>query len=205
MMLDPQTVRQDLRTRRRCVSAVERQQAAQAVVRHVMSWPVWDTATRIAAYWACDGELDPMPLLEQSWASGKQVYLPVLVGSPPSTLRFALFQAGCPMHRNRFAIPEPAVPSEEWLPPSELHLVMTPLVAFDATGTRLGMGGGFYDRSFAFLHDPYYQGYRPRLLGLGYEFQRLAELNRQSWDVPLDAAVTETTIYRFAGCREGEG
>lgn len=198
-MLDAQIVRQDMRARRRWVSAAERQQAAQAVVRHALDWPEWDTVTRIAAYWACDGELDPMPLLEQSWASGKQVYLPILVGSPPSTLRFAPFQAGCPMRRNRFAIPEPDVSPEACLPPSELHLVVTPLVAFDVTGTRLGMGGGFYDRSFAFLRDPDYRGHRPRLLGLGYEFQRLAELNRQPWDVPLAAAVTEVALHRFAG------
>ncbi len=198
MIPDSQLLRQSLRARRRSVPDAERQAAAQAVAGRVANGPLWDAARRIAAYWACDGELDPMPLLERAWAADKQVYLPVLVGSPPSLLQFAPFQADRPLRRNRFNIPEPDAPPAEWLPPAALDMVATPLVAFDATGTRLGMGGGFYDRSFAFLRDLHYQGCRPCLLGLGYEFQRQAELSRQPWDVPLEAAVTETALYRFA-------
>ena len=79
-----------------------------------------------------------------------------------------------------------------------MDLVLAPLVAFDRTGTRLGMGGGFYDRAFAFLRDPAYRGHRPVLLGLGYEFQQTAELVRQAWDVPLEAAVTEAALHEFS-------
>ena len=76
-------------------------------------------------------------------------------------------------------------------------VVGAPLVAFDVKGTRLGMGGGFYDRAFAFRRDPGYRGDRPVLLGLGYELQRVAEQIRQPWDVPLDAAATEETLHLF--------
>ncbi len=109
------------------------------------------------------------------------------------------------MRRNRFNIPEPDIPPAERLQPQQLHLVLAPLVAFDSTGTRLGMGGGFYDRSFAFLRDPDYRGWRPRLLGLGYEFQRMAvPLARRTWDVPLDAAATEEGLYVFAQPHDAE-
>ena len=198
MTTDTHPLRQRLRARRRVLSAAERRQAALAVASRLTDWPVFAGATRIAGYWACDGELDPASLLERVRTMGKLIYLPVLAEAPPQSLRFAPCRPGAPMRRNRFDIPEPEVSPLEWLQPAELDLVLAPLVAFDPAGTRLGMGGGFYDRSFAFLRDPDYPGNRPRLLGLGYEFQQVTELIRQPWDVPLDAAATEKALYVFS-------
>jgi len=157
--------------------------------------PDFSEAAAIAGYWACQGELDPAPLLERCWTAGKAVYLPVLAGD---ALLFAPYQPETPLHRNRFNIPEPEAAPADLQPPSAMDWVLTPLVAFDTAGTRLGMGGGFYDRSFAFLLDPDWRGRRPRLLGLGYEFQRVTALIRQPWDVPLDAAATEKALYLLA-------
>ena len=171
--------------------------AAMAVARRLAAWPAFAGATRIAGYWACDGELDPMPALERVWATNRQVYLPVL--AEESLLCFAPYRPGVPLRRNRFKIPEPEVAPAEWVRPSQLDLVLAPLVAFDSTGTRLGMGGGFYDRSFAFLREAGDRGRRPWLLGLAYEFQKVAELVRQPWDVPLNAVVTEAALYEFSG------
>ena len=67
-----------------------------------------------------------------------------------------------------------------------------PLVAFSAAGTRLGMGGGYYDRSFAFRHG---RGAPPRLVGVGYGFQREDALAAEPWDVPLDAVATEAGLF----------
>jgi len=197
MIDDLRELRQRLRQRRRALSPAAQRQAALAVVRQIEDWPGWIGAVRVAGYWACDGELDPAPLLERAWSTGRSVYLPVLDSA--CSLHFAPYSPGMPMRRNRFNIPEPAVAPETWLEPSRLDLVLTPLVTFDPTGTRLGMGGGFYDRAFAFLRDPGYRGHRPVLLGLGYEFQCVAALVRHAWDVPLDAAVTEAALRRFSG------
>ncbi|MDG4595237.1 MAG: 5-formyltetrahydrofolate cyclo-ligase [Candidatus Contendobacter sp.] len=194
---DPRELRQRLRELRRALSPAEQRQAALAVAHRLENWPAWVGATRVAGYWACDGELDPAPLLERAWAAGRSVYLPVLDDDEYS-LRFAPYPPGAALRRNRFNIPEPEAPPTEWLEPWRLDLVLAPLVAFDLTGTRLGMGGGFYDRAFAFLGDPRAQDGRPVLLGLGYEFQRVASLVRQAWDVPLDAAVTEAVLSVFS-------
>lgn len=192
-------MRRRLRARRRRLPDDERRSAALAVARRLADWPAFVGAGRIAGYWSCEGELDPAPVLENAWTAGKAVYLPVLVDAPSESLRFAPYQPGQPMRSNRFGIPEPDVPPTEWVPPERLDLVLMPLVAFDATGTRLGMGGGYYDRSFAFLHDPDYRGRRPLLLGLGYAFQQTGErLPRQPWDVPLDGVVTEAALLMFA-------
>ncbi len=192
----PPTLRRQIRSLRRALSADERRFAALAVARRLTAWPAFAGATRIAGYWACDGELDPTPVLEQAWVANRQVYLPVL--AEKSLLCFAPYRPGIPLRRNRFQIPEPEVDPAEWLRPSQLDLVLTPLVAFDSTGSRLGMGGGFYDRSFAFLREAKNLGHRPRLLGLAYEFQKVAELVRQPWDVPLDVVVTEAALYEFS-------
>ncbi|MFZ1829166.1 MAG: 5-formyltetrahydrofolate cyclo-ligase [Candidatus Competibacteraceae bacterium] len=190
----PDALRQRLRAERLLLSVVERQAAALAVAHRLAETAEFIGASTIAGYWACHGELDPAPLLECAWAMGKAVYLPVLAGD---VLQFAPYQPGASLRRNRFLIPEPDTPPAEELPPGALDLVLTPLVAFDATGTRLGMGGGFYDRSFAFLRNPDPAEHRPRLIGLAYEFQRVTEQVRQPWDVPLYAAATEKAWYVF--------
>lgn len=195
---DRDDLRQRLRTARRALSEIERRDAAAAVAGGVAVWPLFGEAQRIAGYWACNGELDPTPLLEVAWTANKTVYLPVVVDTPFHALRFAPYRPGLPLRRNRFNIPEPDVAPSEWLAPEQLDLVLVPLVAFDEAGTRFGMGGGFYDRSFAFLGDSGYRGHRPLLLGLGYQFQKSAEpLRRQPWDVPLNAVATEAALQVF--------
>ncbi|MDQ2695811.1 MAG: 5-formyltetrahydrofolate cyclo-ligase [Pseudomonadota bacterium] len=152
------------------------------------------SARRIAGYLAVDGEMDPAPLLERAWAMGRQVFLPVLAGNPRFHLLFAPYHPDSPMKPNRLGIPEPDVADDQLLAPQRLDLALTPLVAFDPSGSRLGMGGGFYDRTFAFRRQPG-QPPRPRLLGLAYELQKVPLLERQPWDVPLDGIVTEAALY----------
>ena len=190
-------LRQRLRVQRSGLSTATRQQAALAVAEVLRQWPAFGAAARIAAYWACGGELDPVPALDDVVAAGRAIYLPVLAEDGSGALHFAPYQAGMPLRRNRFGIPEPDVQPAELLAPAQLDLVLTPLLAFDRTGTRLGMGGGFYDRSFAFLRDPRYRGPRPCLLGVGYAFQQVENLARQPWDVPLSAVVTEQGLTVF--------
>lgn len=199
VILDTHSLRQQLQCQRQALSDAEQRQAAFLVTQRILNWPVYQAALRVASYWPCRGELDPLPILEHAWNMGKMVYLPIMVNDPPQSLQFAPYQLGVPLQRNRFNIPEPDSPITEWLAPQQLDLVITPLVAFDLAGTRLGMGGGFYDRSFNFLLNDDHTPQRPYLLGLGYEFQKTADLLvREAWDVPLDAAVTEVSFYEFA-------
>jgi len=94
---------------------------------------------------------------------------------------------------NFYGIPEPR--PIELIDPRTLDLVLTPLVAFDGSGHRIGMGGGYYDRSFAFLRRRRYWR-KPHLLGLAYELQKLPAIIPNDWDIPLDAVATEARIYR---------
>lgn len=125
---------------------------------------------------------------------GKRVYLPVLVPHGENRLWFARYTPDTHLVPNRFGIPEPARAPHRRIAPLALDAVFTPLVAFDPTGHRLGMGGGFYDRSFAYLLR-HRRWLRPRLIGLAYDFQCVDRLPAEPWDVPLHAIVTDRSLY----------
>ncbi|HET7922529.1 MAG TPA: 5-formyltetrahydrofolate cyclo-ligase [Gammaproteobacteria bacterium] len=188
-------MRRRLRAQRRALDPATRAQAAAALARRLSGLPVFRDALHIAGYVAVDGELDPLPLLDLAHQHGKTLYLPVVPPHADGVLGFALWQSGAPLHPNRFGIPEPQSAPDTLRAPDTLDLVLAPLVAFDTHGHRLGMGGGYYDRSFAFLKSA---AQKPLLLGLAYEFQRQPALAAESWDVPLAAVVTERRVYRFA-------
>jgi 5-formyltetrahydrofolate cyclo-ligase len=161
-------------------------------MRHAMATASFRRARRIGLYWPIDGELDTRPLLAHALAAGKQVYLPGFAGCPPGQMRWRPLAPGLPLRRLRFGVTEPVAPRRA-IDPRRLDLVFTPLVAFDDHGHRLGMGGGFYDRCFAFLAGP---ARRPELIGLAYHFQRVPEIQAQPWDVPLAAVITERGVFR---------
>ena len=180
-----------MREQRRSLSGDERRSAQTQAARWLARCAPLRRARRVAIYLAVDGEADPAAIAAQALARGQWIYAPVLHGD---TLRFARLTRDTPLHENRFGILEPAPACR--IDPRHLDVVLTPLVAFDDSGTRIGMGGGYYDRCFSFL-GARNRWLRPKLIGVGYEFQRLAAIRRRSWDVPLWAAVTERGLYRF--------
>lgn len=187
------SLRSQIRALRRTLSLSQREQAALQLAKRVTGLPVFAASQHIAVYIAIDGEMDPAPLLAQASASNKQIYLPVLTADSQRPMVFAPYETDTVLKPNRFKILEPDVSPAQWRHGEHLDLVLTPLVAFDASGNRLGMGGGFYDRTFAFRRDtasPW-----PYLLGLAYELQKVNALERQPWDIPLDGIATEWALY----------
>lgn len=152
-------------------------------------------ARHIALYLPVRGEADPRYL--RKWALPRQqFYLPVLSPFGDKRLWFVRWDQYTRFRPNRFRIPEPCPRHKHRRPARWLDLVIAPLVAFDKYGTRMGMGGGYYDRSFAFKNHECFEK-RPFLLGYGYDFQEIKELQRQSWDIALNAMATEIEILHF--------
>jgi 5-formyltetrahydrofolate cyclo-ligase len=180
-------VRRKMRARRRALESCEHCERSAAICRSLSSEPVFMRARHFAAYLSNDGEPDLGPLLYRAALMGKRIYLPAL---HRKSLWFLPLSSSASMVRNQFGIAEPACHPDQRIKPFALDLVLVPLVAFDDSGSRLGMGGGYYDRSFAFLHQRT-RWRRPRLIGVGFEFQRTGEIPSRPWDVRLDAIITE--------------
>ena len=192
-MPDHQALRQAIRARRQAIPAATARKYAAQLANNARNHPLLLNSRHIAGFLAADGEMDPLPLMQQLWSLGKKLYVPVLTPFERNRLWFARFEPGDELVFNRYGIPEPV--RRHLIKPSALDLVLTPLVAFDTRGHRIGMGGGFYDRSFAFLQRRSHW-MKPRLLGIAYELQRQQAIEANSWDIPLDAIVTEHTLYQ---------
>lgn len=182
---DRKALRRALRQRRRDLSRPRRVAAAKRLAALLVRRPEFVSADNVAVYLAADGEIDTQWVILQAWAAGKRVYLPVLQAG--NRLRFAEYRRGARLLRNRFGIPEPVV--KRFRAAKCLDLVLMPLVGFDAAGGRLGMGGGFYDRTFAFLREEARR--RPALVGLAFDFQQVASLPVEPWDVPMAGVATD--------------
>jgi 5-formyltetrahydrofolate cyclo-ligase len=184
-------LRRDLRARRSALGPGERLAAADAVARHLGEHPPYREPGYVGGYWAVNGEL-PLHAVQLRLAPGQVWCLPVVQAD--GGLRFAPWRAGDPLVPNRYGIPEPDLDAASLLAPRDLGLVLVPLLGFDRQGGRLGMGGGYYDRAFAFRRE---QPGSPTLLGVGFACQEVPSLAREDWDVALDAVVTERELLAF--------
>lgn len=170
-----------------------RSAAAEQFAYHFSKSKIFINSNRIAFYMANDGELDPAPLLYIAWSMGKSCYLPVLTANHDKSLLFAPYEPGDPVAYNRFGIPEPDVAARHRVKARNLDLIVMPLVAFDDKGNRIGMGGGYYDRTLGYLKDRH-SWMKPKLVGIGYSIQQVKAIDQQSWDVPLSCIATEAKL-----------
>jgi 5-formyltetrahydrofolate cyclo-ligase len=187
-------LRRMLRKARRALTASQQRQAARGLYRQLAQHPLFRRARHISLYLPTDGEIDPRLLLRAAQRRGKATYLPVLSAWPRTKMVFQRIRPGEKLKPNRFRILEPrhnlARQRKVWA----LDLVLLPLVGFDDVGGRLGMGGGFYDRSLAYLARRN-DWRKPTLLGLAHECQKVTRLAQASWDVPLQGTVTDKAWY----------
>ncbi len=186
------SLRAELRAKRRAVPAAERSAAAELVARNADTWLHLRPSWRIAVYAALPEELDSAPLIDLARARGCSIFLPRI--DRHSLGRKMQFVQMSGRHRsNRLGISEPEgsrIIGARWL-----DVVFLPLVGFDSRGLRLGTGGGYYDRAFAFRRWRA-TWHTPHLVGIAYSFQQLEAIEPQAHDVLLDAVVTEKGVIR---------
>jgi 5-formyltetrahydrofolate cyclo-ligase len=191
-MNDPdnrRALRRELRARRQALAPAERIAATAALAQQLERLAAFREARSIAGYWAVSGELPLAGLVAPLRARGQRYLLPVL--GPDQQLLFVPWQAGSVVAPNRYGIPEPVGADLERFEPARLDLVLVPLLGFDRDGHRLGFGGGWYDRSFAFRRGV---APPPLLVGIGFAIQELPRIEPAAWDVPLDYVATERAL-----------
>lgn len=175
-----QALRLRFKTMRASLSSIEQARASASICQRIKTLEPYQQAQNIAIYYAVQGEIDLSDLQE------KNRYFPVI--NKDRTLSFLPVNADTIFYTNRLGIPEPDVDHALALMPEQLDIIFLPLVAFDEHGTRLGMGGGYYDRTLAHHR-------APLLIGVAHDFQRETFIERKPWDVPLAAIITECNIY----------
>ena len=189
--LDRYQVRQRIRNQRNTITEDKRRRAETQLADRLLRMTSFQRARHVSVYFAMDGELSLEKFMDRASRCNKQLYAPVIQGKD---IRFILLQRNVTMKLNRFGIPEP--PEGPCIDARSLDLVLTPLVAFDNHGDRLGMGGGYYDRHFQFLQTRR-TWIKPKLIGIGFELQHVRSISAEPWDVRLWSAVTEKNSYYF--------
>jgi 5-formyltetrahydrofolate cyclo-ligase len=185
-----QALREQLLLQRKQLPPRERETAATAAARNVHELPRWRAARRVAIYLPANAELDTGPLAGHCREQDKALYLPVI--RDDDSLEFALWRENARLVNNRFGIAEPGRHAPR-LVAGDIDIIFLPLVGWDKTGNRLGMGGGFYDRTLAGIAGPI-------KVGLAYNCQRADRIPADPWDITLDFVVTEDALYR---CKAG--
>lgn len=193
-------LRRSLRRARLNVPADVRRQAGQRVERLALHHHLIAKGRRVGLYMPSKGELDCLPLLNRALWLGAECYLPIVPHHSQRKLWFTRLVAGHHWAENRFGIPEFGHRHDKFRA-SWLDVVFMPLLGFDTRGYRMGMGGGFYDASLAFLGRRR-RWRRPRLIGLAFEVQKVPRLPEDPWDIPLDGVLTERRFYRFRNARD---
>ena len=182
-------IRKEMRDARRALPPQVRLQAANGVAEQLLNLPFAPQRGYVAGYWAVDGEM-PLHAWQLQLPADCIWCLPVL-DNAAGCLRFAPWRPGDATVPNTFGIPEPVFSPESLLPVEAMAFIALPLTAFDSAAHRMGMGGGWYDRTLAGLVN----GARPRYVGVAYELQRVPAITPQPWDIRCDAICTETRTY----------
>lgn len=186
-------LRKMLRQKRRALSPQQQQRHANQLRNQIKHLPAFKRAKRVAVYLSQDGEIDLSPTIKWIWKAKKSCFLPVLNQRKRGHLFFSPFKPKQALVKNRFGIPEPRFAMRNMYLARRLDLILMPLVGFDRTGNRIGMGGGFYDRTFAYLNT---KGncQRPKLVGVAHSIQEAEQLPFQAWDIPMQAIITEQEV-----------
>lgn len=188
---EKKVLRQSFIAKRLAISAQQRMQTAEAIARQVLDIPEWTSANYIAGYWATRGEV-PLHVVQMRVQAPKVWCLPII--QHDKTLKFAPWRSGDDLVSNQYGIPEPDISPTSALDASDVSILLLPLLAYTRSGVRLGMGGGYYDRSLAICKS---RTPGPVLIGVAYSDQEADDLPAEDWDVKLDMLINEREVLRF--------
>ncbi len=185
-------LRRDIRRKRAGIDSAQRIHWDASINRHLDEYSRQAKPKIVAAYLAFDGEPDLMPSLAALNKRGVLLSLPVVQEAPgKAVIAIRHWSVEGEVKKNRYGIHEPVGTGEIRI--TDIDLVLVPLVAWDKTGGRLGMGASFYDRLF----QPFSELARPMRLGVGYGLQNVECIPLDPWDIRLHGILTENGLFTF--------
>lgn len=179
-----------MHSKRRSLNSEFQETAAQKITHRLTATDAYLRCRHLAAYIAVNGECNLQSVINTTLNAGKSVYLPIITKN--RTLKFSPYTHNTPLRTNRYGIPEPDTDPQSWINTNQLDLICVPLLAFDVQCNRIGMGGGYYDRT---LIPPEKRNTSIVYIGIGYELQKVERLLPETWDIPMDFIVTEKMLY----------
>lgn len=188
-----QQLRTLIRQRRNSLSDEQQRTASFALRDRLLS--IVSAQQTIALYLTNDGEIDTSPIIDSLKEQNTRLLFPVLHPFKKGYLNFQSVNRETQWTLNKYKINEPQLNSITTTPISNIDVILMPLVAFDQQGNRLGMGGGYYDRTLAQIQS---LPAKPKLIGLAHDCQEVDSLPYEDWDVPIDAIVTPTRIINVS-------
>lgn len=186
-----QQLRQEFRLKRNSLNVSQQKTAALKITKNICANVDINKFQKVAVYLTNDGEIDLSIFVNHLWQQGKSTYLPVLDHNNSGKLKFVKYTADSSLIPNKYGIEEPNSADVDICPVERLEIIFTPLVAFDAQGNRLGMGGGYYDRTLASLEP---MVHTVQLIGLAHSCQQVESLEQQSWDIPMNKIITDRQV-----------
>ena len=187
-----QQIRRIYRQRRNQLTPTFQKQAAVQIAPRLMSLLNRLGANSVACYLANDGEVNLSHFITACWNTHTDISLPIIHPFNKQSLLFLEYIRETELQENRFGIAEPPLSVTQIHPILNIDIILMPLVAFTSQGSRLGMGGGFYDRSLAGVIE---QAKRPTLIGIAHDCQQASQLPHDPWDIPMDGVITPTQTH----------
>ncbi len=170
------------------MTAAERASASAIICERIIRSHEFGACKLLGAYLPMRDEVDTTRIIDRAWRAQKRVFVPAT--DTHGAMNFCEISPDTVVARNRYGVWEPA--SGVIIDSRDLDIVITPVVAFDDSRRRIGMGGGYYDRCFHFLRNRR-KWLRPKLIGVAFACQESAAIKHDSWDVPLYSVVTENS------------
>ncbi|MGI9204646.1 MAG: 5-formyltetrahydrofolate cyclo-ligase [Woeseiaceae bacterium] len=183
-----QQLRSDGKENRELMSSSARAAASQKISEIVCNSPWFRSSETIACYLPFAGEVDTWRTIDRALRMKKRVFAPIIEKN--FCMRFREITAATVLQTNNLGLTEPE--NGIFAHPRTLDVVITPVVAFDSRYNRVGMGGGYFDRTFAFLrHRKTY--FHPKLIGVAFDCQKVREIPANPWDIRLFSVITESS------------
>jgi 5-formyltetrahydrofolate cyclo-ligase len=186
-------LRKKLKEKRKILSSISVANSSILISQKIWQLPELQRAKNIGCYIGVNGEASCTEFIKNAYTRKKRIFVPVL---RKNEMKFYRLFPESELQNNQFGIPEPIPTEKSLIPTQNLSVILVPLLAFDPSGNRLGMGGGYYDKllSFTKRRDKFR---RPLLIGMAYDFQRVDEMIVNDWDIPMHIIITESQSYRF--------
>tara|TARA_Y100001936_G_scaffold61778_1_gene60773 strand:+ start:53 stop:634 length:582 start_codon:yes stop_codon:yes gene_type:complete len=186
------SLRKEISLKRKNLSKKERLDSEESLVQ------LWESVgdsykkNKVALYWPNNGEVATNALISYFFSNGSKCFLPVISNNEENKLiDFALFEEQSRLVKNRFGIPEPN--KSKIIDLNQLDIIFLPCVCFDSRGNRIGMGGGFYDKTLSYLS----KKENTKLIILAYDFQEVESCLPESHDIKADACLTPNQYLNF--------